>query len=152
MIAPRPWRRMGAITAWHIRIVPVTSTASSAVAASALMCSKPTVSTSSRRPAVFTSNVDPPVHRICLLDEANDRSLIGDVKLMGRGGTTRIDDLGHCRLGFPLRSPVADEHRGLLSAEPTRNGSTQHPATTGHKRNAPRKTMAVIPSRFHDSL
>jgi hypothetical protein len=54
-IAPRPWRRIDGMTAWHIRIVPITSTSSNAAAAAVLMCSKRTVSASSSRPAVFTS-------------------------------------------------------------------------------------------------
>jgi len=54
-------------------------------------------------PGPCHQDVDPPVYRICLLDKAKDWSSIGDVKLMGRGRTTRIDDLGHCRFGFPPR-------------------------------------------------
>ena len=55
MITPRSCRRIDGITAWHMRIVPITSTMRSAVAASALIASNRTVSASSIRPAVFTS-------------------------------------------------------------------------------------------------
>ena len=102
-------------------------------------------------PGRVHEHVDPPVQGVRLLNEASDRSLIGDVELMGRGGAAGSDDLGRHRLGFALRAPVADEDRRALPAEPTRDRPAQRPAGTGHKCNAPRESMAVVPGRLHDT-
>jgi hypothetical protein len=63
--------------------------------------------------------------------------------------TPTSDHVHHHRLrGFP-RPSVADQHRGPLPAEATRNRPTQRPTSTRHQRNPPREPVTIIPGRFH---
>jgi hypothetical protein len=96
-------------------------------------------------------HVDPPVQGVRLINEASDGGLIGNVELMGRGGAAVSDDLGRNGLGFALRSPVADEGRGPLPAEPARDRSAQRAAGTGHKCDALRESLAVVPGGLHNT-
>jgi hypothetical protein len=90
---------MGAITAWHIRIVPMTSTRTLRGGLRAHV-----LETNSVRlvdaPGRIHEHVDSAIHFLSAFDEAKDGSLIGDVKLKSRGGATRVEDLGYRRFGL----------------------------------------------------